>query len=317
MDWDTLSVNEIRFKLLTRREAVTSESLQVLSHDPRAGARAVATALLRRRERGRRATDLFLRRHENELRRSGIRRIAGVDEVGVGPWAGPVVAAAVVFDREFELSGVDDSKLLQRDKREALEPEIRAGAAAVSLGVVSAEEIDAMGNILAASQLAMRRAVAGLPEAPEIALVDGREPGDLGCRHEAMVKGDRRVFAIAAASIVAKVWRDRQMADVDGAHPGYGFAKHKGYGTAEHFRALRSLGPCPVHRKSFAPVKEASGGFVPEYYSAVERILSCDGLAELDELYASFARNAEFGPLERKRLLSHVRLRRYELLGPN
>jgi len=315
VDWDTLSVNEIRFKLLTRREAVTSESLQVLSNDPRAGARAVATALLRRRERGRRATDLFLRRHENDLRRSGVRRIAGVDEVGVGPWAGPVVAAAVVFDGEAEVAGVDDSKLLQRDKREALEPEIRGAAAAVSLGVVTSEEIDALGNILVATQLAMRRALEGLPQPPDIALVDGRDPGDIcSCPREAIVKGDRRVFAIAAASIVAKVWRDRFMADADGEHPGYGFARHKGYGTAEHFRALRQLGPCAAHRKSFAPVKEAAGGFIAEYYAAVERILSCDGLSDLDLLYAELSRNADWGPLERKRLLSHVRLRRCELL---
>ncbi len=316
MDWDRLSVNEIRNKLLTRREAVTREALETLSNDPRAGARSVASALLLRRARGRRATDVLLGRRETELRHAGYRAIAGVDEVGVGPWAGPVVAAAVVFASDPEISGVDDSKLLQRDRREALEPAIRAAAADVSLGVVEAGEVDSIGNILAASRLAMTRAIRGLKTAPDIALVDGRPCGhEIPCRHEEIVKGDRRVFAIAAASIVAKVWRDRTMTELDAVHPGYGFARHKGYGTAEHFRALREKGPSPIHRRSFAPVREAAGGFVPDYYAAVERILASDGLTELDELYSIFGRHAGFGPIERKRLLLHVRMRRNELRG--
>lgn len=181
--------------------------------------------------------------------------IAGVDEVGRGPLAGPVYAAAVILDPRRRIRGLADSKLLTVERREELDAEIRAVAVAWSLGTASVEEIDSI-NILQASLLAMRRAVADLPFRPRLVLVDGgNRPADLGCASTAIIKGDQKVNAISAASIIAKVARDRLMQMLDGTYPGYGFACHKGYGTPDHLLALQTLGVCAIHRRSFAPVR--------------------------------------------------------------
>lgn len=180
--------------------------------------------------------------------------VAGIDEAGRGPWAGPVVAAAVILDPDNVPAGIADSKVLKPARREALLPAIEA-AAEVGVGQASVEEIDAL-NILAATMLAMRRAVAALPRPPVLALVDGnRDPG-LACRTRCIVKGDARCPAIAAASIVAKVTRDRIMAGLAAAHPGYGWERNAGYGTAQHRAALAQLGVTPHHRRSFAPIRQ-------------------------------------------------------------
>ncbi len=185
--------------------------------------------------------------------------LAGVDEVGRGPLAGPVVAAAVILDPERPIEGLADSKRLSERRREALAEAIHARALAVGLGRAEVEEIDRI-NILQASLRAMRRAVLALEVSPELLLVDGnRCPEGLPCRAEAVIRGDQRVAVISAASIVAKVARDREMVALDAEYPGYGLARHKGYPSPAHLEALARLGPSPVHRRSFGPVRRLCG----------------------------------------------------------
>lgn len=180
--------------------------------------------------------------------------IAGVDEAGRGPLAGPVVAAAVILDELHPIAGLNDSKKLTARRREQLFDEIRAKALCFSVAEASVEEIDTL-NILQATLLAMRRAVEGLRLKPGKVLVDGNRLPVLDVVAEAIVQGDALVPAISAASILAKVTRDRWCAQVDADYPQYGFATHKGYGTAEHLQALRQHGASPLHRSSFAPVR--------------------------------------------------------------
>ena len=183
------------------------------------------------------------------------RRIAGVDEAGRGPLAGPVAVAAVILDPRRPIPGLGDSKALSEAKREALAPLIRERALAWHVELVSAAEIDRL-NILRATLEGMARAIHALNPCADHALVDGnRLPPGLRCSAEALVKGDAREPAIMAASILAKVARDRLMCELDALHPGYGFAVHKGYPTPAHLENLRRLGPCGEHRRSFAPVR--------------------------------------------------------------
>jgi len=187
--------------------------------------------------------------------------LAGLDEAGRGPLAGPVVAAAVILPAAPRIRGLDDSKRLAPEQRARLALQIRARALGWGLGWADPAEIDAL-NILEATLLAMRRALLALPIRPAALQIDGdRAPSveGLGFRvvAETVVGGDGRVAAIAAASILAKTWRDAFMVSADGRHPGYGFAAHKGYGTPEHLAALAGLGPCPLHRRSFEPVRSA------------------------------------------------------------
>jgi ribonuclease HII len=185
---------------------------------------------------------------------TGTRLLAGVDEVGRGPLAGPVVAAAVILDPARPVVGLADSKQLSVARRETLADQIQDHAMAWALGRAEVDEIDQI-NILQASLLAMQRAVAALQPAAEYALIDGNRLPNLDCAAEAIVKGDARVAVISAASIIAKVARDREMVMLDATYPGYGFAKHKGYPTREHLQALGNLGVCEIHRRSFRPVK--------------------------------------------------------------
>ena len=179
--------------------------------------------------------------------------VAGVDEAGRGPLAGPVVAAAVILDDRNPIAGLADSKILSALRRDKLYDRIRADALCCSIAMASAQEIDRL-NILQATLLAMRRAVQGLRLTPAKVLVDGNRIPVLDVLAEAIVRGDALVPAISAASILAKVHRDRWCAQLDLAFPAYGFAAHKGYGTQQHLAALRAYGACPEHRRSFAPV---------------------------------------------------------------
>lgn len=181
--------------------------------------------------------------------------VAGVDEAGRGPLAGPVLAAAVILDDLAPIQGLADSKKLTSRQRERLFDEIRAKALCCSVAQASVEEIDAL-NILQATMLAMRRAVQGLRLKPTKVLVDGNRLPALDVLAEAVVGGDASVPAISAASIVAKVTRDRLLQELHERHPAYGFDRHKGYGTAQHLDALRRMGPLPEHRRSFAPVAQ-------------------------------------------------------------
>lgn len=195
---------------------------------------------------------------ENAHIKQGRYRVAGVDEAGRGPWAGPVVAAAVILDHANIPPGLNDSKKLSPAKRDQLFEHINA-TAQTAVVVLPPEIIDDI-NILQATMRAMQQAVENLPEKPDAVLIDGNRLPQLACTGEAIIKGDARSLSIAAASIIAKVTRDRIMQDLDKKHPGYGFAQHKGYGTKAHAAALEILGPCPAHRKSFAPVKIFFGG---------------------------------------------------------
>jgi len=181
--------------------------------------------------------------------------IAGVDEAGRGPLVGSVVAAAVILDPQNPIEGLNDSKKLSEKKRNTLAIEIRAKALAWSVVSVDENEIDRI-NILQASLLAMKRAVESLGQQPDMVLVDGNKCPDINYKVEAIVKGDSKVAAISAASILAKVDRDRQMVELHQQYPQYGFDKHKGYPTKLHMELLNQHGPCPLHRKTFGPVKK-------------------------------------------------------------
>ena len=186
--------------------------------------------------------------------------IAGIDEAGRGPLAGPVVAAAVILDPEWPIDGLRDSKLLSARQRTHLAIEIRAHAIAWAVAEAGVAEIDAL-NILQATLVAMRRAVMALAIVPAEALVDGNRCPELPCPARAIIGGDRDVAAISAASILAKTVRDLQLIELDQRYPGYGFARNKGYGTPEHLAALARNGPCSAHRRSFGPVKQTVFAF--------------------------------------------------------
>lgn len=181
------------------------------------------------------------------------RIIAGVDEAGRGCLAGPVVAGAVILDENRPIHGLRDSKALSEKRRNELFEQIHEKALAYSVGMTAAEEIDRI-NILRAALLAMEKAVLSLGRKPDFLLIDGNSKTSLPIRQEAIIKGDSKCASIAAASIVAKVTRDRIMTEIETEYPGYGFSRHKGYPTKEHLGALRNLGPCPIHRKSFKGV---------------------------------------------------------------
>ena len=183
------------------------------------------------------------------------QRVCGVDEVGRGPLCGPVVTAAVILDPQRPIEGLNDSKKLSEKKRDALFDEIKGKALAWCIARADVEEIDEL-NILHATMLAMQRAVAGLGVQPDLALIDGNRCPQLSCRAEAVIKGDGKVPEISAASILAKVARDREMAEMEKLYPGYGIAVHKGYPTKVHMEALKKLGATPIHRRSFKPVRE-------------------------------------------------------------
>jgi len=186
-------------------------------------------------------------------------RVCGIDEAGRGPLAGPVVAAAVILDPARRVDGLRDSKVLNAERREELALRIRERALAFAVAEASVAEVDAL-NILQATLLAMRRAVDGLQVAAEYALVDGNQMPRLAIPGRAVVGGDALEPAISAASILAKTARDAMMRAFDAQHPGYGFARHMGYGTPDHLDCLRRLGPCSLHRRSFAPVRALAGG---------------------------------------------------------
>jgi len=202
-------------------------------------------------------------RYEGRAWAAGVGRVAGVDEAGRGPLAGPVVAAAVILDPHDRIRGLSDSKLLTPDEREASYDRIRQRAVAMGAAVVGHETIDRV-NILCATQAAMLAALSRLGVEPELVITDFVHLAGLGCPQRNLVNGDGRSASVAAASIVAKVTRDRMMRELDRHYPGYGFARHKGYATPEHLAALDRLGPCPIHRRTFAGVWRQSELFVRE-----------------------------------------------------
>ena len=255
-----LSLAQLRLRYVVEGRALDAAMETALQADPRTGAKAILDAVARRRSEkrseGQRLRKLL--RYERGLWTIGVLRVAGVDEAGMSPLAGPVAAAAVVFAPGSRIPGIDDSKKLDATARDRLALEIKETAPAWSIGFAEVEEIDRV-NIYWAGLLAMRRAIEGLSIAPEHVLLDARRLKELPIPQQAIVRGDCKSLTIAAASILAKTARDALMCKLDAQYPGYGFSQHKGYPVREHLAALRKLGASPIHRRSFAPVRMVLG----------------------------------------------------------
>ena len=313
---EDLSVEEIRKRYVESTDPISAQVLARLQKDPRTGVKKLLAVLKKRHERERdERTRLDAMRHfELVLWKSGIRDIAGVDEAGVAPLAGPVVAAAVMFPPDTDIPGIDDSKQLDAPTREALAKEIRAKASGVSVGIGSVEDIDRI-NIYHASLLAMQRAVEGLPRKPQHVLVDARTVPGIEMPQNAFNKGDGINFSIAAASIIAKTTRDAMMLELDREYPGYGFASHKGYPTAEHRRAFMELGPCRFHRMSFPVIHEMLGEYSALFYELRSRLVAAearDALAAFEAVLKSRAKELNDRECQKLRLLT---ARRWKLLA--
>jgi ribonuclease HII len=299
-----LSVEEIRKRFVDNAEPVSAGVLRELNGDPRSGVQRIYRLLKQRQEaeRAERSRVESLLNFERLLWSTGLQRIAGVDEAGVGPLAGPVVAAAVVFPIGVNLKGIDDSKKLDPDQREDLARKIHAAAHGVGIGVGTVEEIDAL-NIYQASLLAMRRAVEALPTAPQHVLIDARRIPDLPFPQTSFHRGDGINFSIAAASIIAKTHRDRLMNDLDAQYPEYGLARHKGYPTPEHCEAIRRHGPSEIHRMSFPVLRELCGECSPLFYELRRQLAVADRglfLEQTEERLESS--RAELNEMEQRRL---------------
>jgi ribonuclease HII len=262
IDLKTLSVEDIKSQLASQDITANWAILDKLRTDTRKSVRKFYLSLKRKADRQNeeksRIRKLFF--YEEKLWGEGVRLIAGVDEVGVGPLAGPVVAAAVIFPPRYSSIPVNDSKVLSPHRRKVLGGQIKETALGIGIGVASPEEIDRL-NVYQASLLAMSRALGDLGENPEHVLVDARRVPGLSLPQTSIVKGDSKSFTIAAASIVAKIHRDKLMDEWDSQFPLYGFRNHKGYPTAAHREAIRKLGPCPIHRRSFRLI---GAGDVPQ-----------------------------------------------------
>lgn len=231
-----------------------------LRADPRKGAKRILDAVEKRRHANRSEGQRLRKmlRYENELWEKGLTLVAGVDEAGMSPLAGPVVAGAVILKPGWKCIGVDDSKKLDPETRDTLAVVIKKEAVAWAVAAVDHSEIDRI-NIYYAGILALRRAVEGLPTKPEHLLIDARKLKDVAIPQHNIIKGDTLSLSIAAASILAKTARDALMTEMDTRYPGYGFAKHKGYPVPEHYQALEKIGACPIHRRSFPSVRRALG----------------------------------------------------------
>jgi ribonuclease HII len=255
------SIPELSKLFLTRRRPVPKGLLEALDVDSRQGAHQLAKRIRQRyrtnRSEGQRLHSLL--RFELELWSDGYGMIAGVDEAGMAPLAGPVVAGAVILPKNYKLRGLNDSKkILDSEKRDELAVQIKQDAVCWSVGFAEVEEIDKI-NIYHAGLLAMQRAVEGLGAQPDFILVDARKIPNCQTPQRGIIRGDALSASIAAASIIAKTTRDAHMLELDGLYTGYGLASHKGYPTPEHCRALQELGALPIHRRSFARVRQALG----------------------------------------------------------
>ena len=254
---DSLSISQIRELAVT--VGPDESFIDRLAADSRAGVNALAKKLIRDRDKltKQSARQEELKAFERKLRGEGFSCIAGVDEAGRGPLAGPVVAGAVILPEDVDLPGLDDSKKIPKAKREELFDLVTSQALYWGIGMVDNEEIDNT-NILAAAMKAMRIAVKTMKKTPDIALIDGNRAAGSECRERTVIDGDARCLSIAAASIIAKVTRDRIMLDMDEMYPGYGFAGHKGYGAQSHIAAIAGKGPSDIHRLTFRVVTKVA-----------------------------------------------------------
>jgi ribonuclease HII len=256
----SMSLEELRVYLLKRDARLPPGVEEALAQDDRAGAKVLLEVIRARQARGNSETRRLSRLtiFERQARDEGHVQIAGVDEAGMAPLAGPVVAAACILPLDLRPRGLDDSKKLDPETRERLGIEVRARAVAWSVGIAEVEEIDRL-NIYHAGLLAMRRAVEALAVVPSFLLVDARRVPGVSIPQKGIIHGDALSISIAAASVIAKTHRDAMLNELDQRFPGYGFSRHKGYPTPEHFSALKRLGACEIHRRSFAPVRQALG----------------------------------------------------------
>ncbi|MDB5808624.1 MAG: ribonuclease [Betaproteobacteria bacterium] len=311
-----ISLIEIRRKYAGGEAPVSSHLLAQLRRDSRTGAQRLYQSLSVRfeRERVERVRLDSMLNFERVLWKSGVRDIAGVDEAGVGPLAGPVVAAAVMFAGDPDIPGVDDSKRLDAPTRDVLAAEIRRKSAGIGVGIASVAEIDTI-NIYHAALLAMRRAVEALPRPPQHVLVDARTVAGIAMPQNSFNKGDGINFSIAAASIIAKTERDRMMEALDREHPGYGFATHKGYGTPEHRSALQRLGPSAMHRMSFPVIRELRGQCSPLFYELRLQLGAARTRLALAEIEAAVRGHETTLPLPEYKKLRLLILRRWKLLA--
>jgi ribonuclease HII len=255
IDLQNLSISAIRDQV--QKVPPTDELIRLMLQDRRHGVRQLAQTLLRRREKENEWRQRIenMRKYEEEAYARGFRLVAGIDEAGRGPLAGPVVAAAVILPPDARIQGIDDSKKLRPEERESLFQTICGTAVAYGIGIVDVSYIDTY-NILQATYEAMRCAIRNLEVQPDLLLNDAVTIPSVETKQVAITKGDACCQSIAAASILAKVTRDRIMVEYAKQYPEYGFDQHKGYGTPEHLRALQKFGPTPLHRRTFAPVKE-------------------------------------------------------------
>ena len=294
--------------------------LQALEQDARTGVQALATQVRKQRkaraqEQARLEQMLIL---ENKLRQRGFTHIAGVDEAGRGPLAGPVVAAAVILPPDTLIPGLNDSKVLSEQRRETLFEIIPQVALAIGVGEASPQEIDNL-NIRNATHLAMRRALNALNMEPDRVLVDGNAVPASRFQEQAVIRGDHSSLSIAAASVIAKVTRDRQMIAYDQQYPLYGLKKHKGYGSADHLAALRKQGPCPIHRHTFAGVLEVSQKRSEDFKIYAEGIHSAQNPEQLEGIgtaIASARDQMERDEIDTLRTLFRKRRNRLQQSGP-
>jgi ribonuclease HII len=256
-----LPLAKLKEHFADERATVPKGLLQALENDSRRGAQALAKQIHTRRRKIRAETERLrkLLRYETELWEQGFQLIAGVDEAGMAPLAGPVVAGAVILPKNYRLRGLNDSKkILDATKRDEMAAQIKTDAVCWAVGRAEVVEIDEI-NIYHAGLLAMRRAVEGLETEPDYVLVDARKIPQCPAPQRGIIRGDLLSASIAAASIIAKTTRDAHMAEMDKLYPGYSFASHKGYGTPAHHHALNTLGVLPIHRRSFAPIRQLLG----------------------------------------------------------
>ncbi len=288
-DLSRLSVAEIRKHFVRQENSISPDSLTRLQRDPREGVRKIYRQLKRRQEKEkeeRRRVESMLNL-ERVLWNSGVLSIAGTDEVGVGPLAGPLVAAVVVFPPNPFISGVDDSKRLGPEMRQQLAQTIREKAAGIGIGLVDVAQIDQL-NVYQAGILAMRRALENLPIRPDHLLLDAREIPGLSIPQSNVSKGDSVSFSIAAASIIAKTYRDQLMIELDRTYPQYGFARHKGYCTPEHQEAIQRYGPSAIHRKSFTFIQELCGEYSDLFYRLRGKTLRLDSAQAIEAFEKEF-----------------------------
>ncbi|MDX1623394.1 MAG: ribonuclease HII [Gemmatimonadota bacterium] len=311
---ENLSVSEIE-AVLRRRHAVGRTTVGYLLEDPRAGVRALGRQYLRR-VRARERERARLRRlldAEHAFRDDGIRILAGADEAGMAPLAGPVVAAAVILPPDTIIERLDDSKAIDESTREELDGEIRAVALSIGVAVVSERVIDRV-NVYRAGQMAMRLALRRLDRPFDLALLDGRPPRTFPVPHRAIVGGDEKIRSIAAASVVAKVARDRLLVEASRRWPEYGFESHKGYMTPQHVRALQEHGLSPIHRLSFPRVWEEADAMGPLYRELMGKLADAESAAELESAEFDLdAARARLHPSEEKLLQRLLDARREAL----